>query len=161
MARYFAEIGPDNEVTRVVVAEDPAWLATTLGGTWTETLIEQPTLEQYAGIGMHYTQGIAPLGFVPEWVQPEGAHDAYPNSVWVWHNGVTWRSLQDANVFEPGVASWRENSSEWPPWVQPTGAQDAYQTGEKISWEGGHYVSTMDANVWNPATLPSGWELQP
>lgn len=44
----------------------------------------------------------------PEWVQPAGAHDAYPNGAKVSHNGKHWTSDIDANIYEPGVACWTE-----------------------------------------------------
>ena len=44
----------------------------------------------------------------PEWRQPEGAHDAYPDGAKVTHNGKRWVSLVDANVWEPGSAQWAE-----------------------------------------------------
>lgn len=44
----------------------------------------------------------------PEWRQPEGAHDAYPEGAKVTHNGKRWVSLVDANVWEPGSAQWVE-----------------------------------------------------
>ena len=40
----------------------------------------------------------------PEWVQPTGAHDAYPLGAKVSHNEKHWISLIDANVYEPTEA---------------------------------------------------------
>ena len=37
----------------------------------------------------------------PEWVQPQGAHDAYNKGDKVSHNEKHWVSLIDANVYEP------------------------------------------------------------
>lgn len=37
------------------------------------------------------------------WVQPLGAHDAYAIGAIVTHNGATWESIVDANVWEPGT----------------------------------------------------------
>lgn len=37
----------------------------------------------------------------PPWVQPTGAHDAYPKDARVTHSGRHWASLVDANVWEP------------------------------------------------------------
>ena len=37
----------------------------------------------------------------PEWVQPQGAHDAYNKGDKVSHNEKHWISLIDANVYEP------------------------------------------------------------
>lgn len=45
---------------------------------------------------------------IPAWVQPTGGHDAYAIGAQVAHNGNTWRSLINANVWEPGVFGWEE-----------------------------------------------------
>lgn len=45
---------------------------------------------------------------VPDWVQPTGATDAYSKGDKVRHNGKTWVSDVDANVWEPGVYGWTE-----------------------------------------------------
>lgn len=37
----------------------------------------------------------------PEWVQPQGSHDAYNTGDKVSHNEAHWVSLIDANVWEP------------------------------------------------------------
>jgi len=44
------------------------------------------------------------------WVQPTGAHDAYPIGARVTHNGHTWESWVAANVWEPGVYGWNQIS---------------------------------------------------
>lgn len=44
----------------------------------------------------------------PAWVQPLGAHDAYPKGAKVSHNGKHWVSSIDNNVWEPGVYGWEE-----------------------------------------------------
>lgn len=46
----------------------------------------------------------------PEWVQPTGAHDAYSKDSKVTHNGKKWISSYDANVWEPGVYGWEEQT---------------------------------------------------
>lgn len=46
----------------------------------------------------------------PEWKQPTGAHDAYKKGDKVTHNGKKWTSDVDANVWEPGVYGWSEES---------------------------------------------------
>lgn len=43
-----------------------------------------------------------------DWMQPTGAHDAYPQGWTVTHNGRQWESLTPANVWEPGISGWRE-----------------------------------------------------
>ena len=40
------------------------------------------------------------------WVQPVGAHDAYPLGAKVTHKGQTWTSTAAANIWEPGVYGW-------------------------------------------------------
>lgn len=47
----------------------------------------------------------------PEWVQPTGAHDAYAKDSKVTHNGKKWISSYDANVWEPGVYGWEEQTA--------------------------------------------------
>jgi len=53
----------------------------TIGGLW-ELVVEAPDEPQ-------------------PWVQPTGAHDAYPAGARVTHNGYIWESDIDANVWEP------------------------------------------------------------
>lgn len=42
---------------------------------------------------------------VPEWVQPDSTNP-YMTGDRVVHNGNTWRSLVDNNVWEPGIYGW-------------------------------------------------------
>lgn len=42
----------------------------------------------------------------PEWIQPQGAADAYNMGDKVSHNDSHWTSEVDANVWEPGVYGW-------------------------------------------------------
>jgi len=44
---------------------------------------------------------------IEEWVQPQGAHDAYNTGDRVTWNGSTWESEIDNNVWEPGVTGWK------------------------------------------------------
>ena len=47
----------------------------------------------------------------PEWVQPQGSHDAYAKGDRVSHNEKHWESLIDANVYEPSESVptlWKE-----------------------------------------------------
>ena len=48
----------------------------------------------------------------PEWKQPQGAHDAYEKGAKVSHNNKHWISEIDANVYEPGVYGWNEQTTE-------------------------------------------------
>ena len=90
------------------------------------------------------------------WVQPTGAHDAYPLGSTVTHNGKTWESLTPANVWVPGVSGWREVVASGPAaWVQPTGAHDAYPLGAKVTHANKTWTSTVAANIWEPGVY--GW----
>lgn len=47
----------------------------------------------------------------PEWIQPVGSTDAYEYGAKVSHNGKHWIStFEGANVWEPGVYGWSEQS---------------------------------------------------
>jgi len=47
-----------------------------------------------------------PAGTISEWVQPLGSEDSYHIGDKVTHNGHTWESTVDNNVWEPGVYGW-------------------------------------------------------
>lgn len=116
--------------------------------------------KQMADLSMAY---LSAAGVRPgdPWVQPAGAHDAYPEGWEVSHGGTTWVSTTPANVWEPGVSGWREKVEEGaapPEWVAPTGAHDAYSLGDLVTYQGGTYRSLMDGNVWSPTDNPAGWE---
>ena len=91
------------------------------------------------------------------WVQPTGAHDAYPIGAKATLGGKTWESLVPANVWKPPT-NWREVATV-PAWVQPTGAGDAYDLGAKVTFEGHVWESLIPANTWSPAAYPAGWQL--
>lgn len=103
----------------------------------------------------------APVGEYLPWVQPAGAHDAYPEGWIVTHGGKEWKSTTPANVWEPGVTGWREvtddTSGEYPEWVQPLGAHDAYQAGDKVVFNDRLWQSMIAGNVWQPGTDPKLW----
>ena len=48
-----------------------------------------------------------PAGIIPDWVQPQGGHDAYQMGDKVMHNGQVWESTINNNVWEPGVYGWQ------------------------------------------------------
>lgn len=93
------------------------------------------------------------------WVQPTGAHDAYPEGWAVSHSGAYWVSTTPANVWEPGVTGWREETDTgggvYPEWKQPLGYHDAYQIGFIVTYGGNIYESVLDNNVWAPEV--AGW----
>ena len=93
------------------------------------------------------------------WVQPQGAHNAYPLGRTVTHNGKTWENLTPANTHEPGVSGWREVVAEgYPAWVQPAGAHDAYILGAKVAHNGRLWECTqVNAGVNSYAPGVWGW----
>ena len=119
------------------------------------TITDAPT--QAAALADRYAAAIGRQDGDP-WVQPTGAHDAYPLGVTVTHDDKTWQALTAFCVWEPGVSGWREVVAEgYPAWVQPTGAHDAYSRGTRVSFEGADYESLIDGNVWSPTGYPAGW----
>ena len=97
-----------------------------------------------------------------QWVQPTTAADAYLAGDIVEHDGATWESTLNGNVWEPGVSGWRRKRKDGKPaaFVQPTGAHDAYRLGEKVTVDGAVYVSVIDFNVWSPEVYPAGWAVE-
>lgn len=68
------------------------WTPDATSGLWARVLIPDPSV-------------------IPEWEQPESTN-GYSNGDKVTHNGKTWESLTDNNVWEPGAVGtdsiWRE-----------------------------------------------------
>ena len=172
MSRYFAEVVND-EVTRVVVCDDPAWLADRLGGVWVETAdpyTDQPQTVRYAGPGWKYDPDWS-VRFAVPWTMPqpdpETGEYGYRVGAIVAHGGQFWVSTTPANVWEPGVAAWRAVPSEPgvpPQWVQPSGSTDAYRIHidadgvahpEQVTHNGQTWTTTVDNNVWEPGVY--GW----
>lgn len=64
------------------------WTPTDAPSLWTKVLIPSPSV-------------------IPEWEQPESTNP-YMKGDKVKHNGKTWESTIDNNVWEPGVYGWSE-----------------------------------------------------
>lgn len=113
----------------------------------------------------------------PEWIQPQGSHDAYPLGYKVSHNNHHWISLVDANVWEPSEENptlWEKQADPepqpepepepepeptYPEWVQPVGSEDAYHLGDIVSHNEKLWKSLIDNNVWEPSeSVPTLWE---
>lgn len=78
------------------------------GGAWTWT---GGPLGSLADLGRRIEEHTPPVPPAPGWVQPTGAHDAYPLGARVTWAGTVWESTVDSNVWEPGVSGWREVTS--------------------------------------------------
>ena len=115
--------------------------------------------EKIEDISYKYLQAVGkPEG--SDWVQPEGAHNAYPAGYVTTHNGKEWRSLVGGNVWEPGTSAWREVVPEGavpPEWVQPTGEHDSYAENDKVTFDGAVWISLTNGNVWSPSIDPTLW----
>jgi len=96
------------------------------------------------------------------WVQPTGAHDAYPAGAKVLYNVFTWENTIAANVWVPGVVGWTNltppEEPEVSPWKQPIGASDAYNIGDRCTFNGHLWESKINTNVWSPSAYPAGWK---
>lgn len=98
-------------------------------------------------------------------VQPTGAHDAYPLGWTVTDQGKTWESLVAGNSHKPGESGWREKvlPGRVPVWVQPSGAHDAYSFGDRVMHKRKKYINQHPGartNTWEPGVF-SGWVLEP
>ena len=130
---------------------------------WTARPWTEPELRQ------RETPDIDPMVLLTErlqpapvaWVQPTGAHDAYPPG-WVVLDaqGDRWQnSLSVPNVWPLDVYGWTNLDAVVPvgpqPWVQPLGSEDAYALGDRVTHNGQTWESTHAANVWEPGVF--GW----
>lgn len=77
--------------------------------------VVQPHVSQYDWSPEKAVSLFKKVGFTEEgaalWVQPMGAHDAYEKDDEVVHNGKTYVSTINGNVWEPGVYGWIEKPS--------------------------------------------------
>lgn len=108
------------------------------------------------------------------WRQPYWRKDYYRKGAQVTHNGATWVSDVNKNVWEPGVYGWHqaepsggtgetgpyEPDSEWPAYVEPTGKDTQYRKGDKVTFDGKHYVCVKNNVDGSPVEAPSSWELR-
>lgn len=94
------------------------------------------------------------------WVQPQGAHDAYPVGARVAHAGTTWINTIPANVWEPGVTGWTDEnpppaSQEW------VSGEQGLQVGARRTYQGATYevIQNPGVNIWPPPTVPALWRV--
>jgi len=94
-----------------------------------------------------------------EWVQPTGAHDAYPLGARVLYYSDVYESLIDANVWAPDVYGWKNLTAPitdaWSPGV-------AYSVNDEVVYEGLIYrcLQAHTSQVgWEPPAVPALWDL--
>lgn len=107
---HFAEIGSDNTVLRVIVADTKEWCENNLGGTWVQTSYNtignqhpegRPLHKNYAGIGYHW-DGVgfyAPQPF-PSWSKNE---DTY-----IWEAPVAYPTDGKFYIWNEADQKWDE-----------------------------------------------------
>lgn len=105
-----------------------------------------------------------------EWVQPQGAHDAYRLDATATRDGKLWRSLIDWNVWPPGDDTDPQSYRWWldltpvpdpppggvPAWVPGV----AYVTGDRVTYNGKVYICRQAHTAqtdWTPAAVPALW----
>jgi hypothetical protein len=98
MSRTFAEIN-DGIVERVVVCDDPAWLAEKLGGNWVETKTEDP-VEHYAGPGMGHDPAHRSK-FAPVWDPRLQASKEDISGMQVFDGGKIREVIKDGDRYRP------------------------------------------------------------
>ena len=103
----------------------------------------------------------------PDWVQPTGAHDAYPAGRIVQRNGVLYQSLTAANVWEPGgkgvsAGLWKTVTDAGDPPTTPDApkwaAGTAYKAGDLVSYSGKTYrvvQAHSSQAAWTPDAVPA------
>lgn len=100
-------------------------------------------------------QPTVPSGIIP--IYDSGLIGGYAlDDLVIWpEDGRIWKSLQNANVFEPGaVGTWRDQSLP-PIWVQPAGAIGLWHNGDVAEHNGQNWQCTIDNNAFEPGI--SGW----
>jgi hypothetical protein len=97
------------------------------------------------------------------WVQPTGAHDAYPVGARVTYGGYTWQNTIAANVWVPGVTGWTNLT---PPPASPNWAAGvAYKVNDLVVYTpNGFTYKCLQAHTsqagWNPPAVPALWAKQ-
>jgi hypothetical protein len=141
---YFGEPQPAVQGWFHPVPEEQELQLADPAATGVEVVEQLNSWPQLIPVGIGEGQAAEPL---PEWIQPQGAHDAYPLGMWVEHQGASYCSLLEANVWEPSPQTnfWRISPDPGPlPWKQPTGSMDAYDTGDQVT----HTVVGRDTDLW-------------
>lgn len=103
---------------------------------------------------------------VPEYVQPLGAHDAYPQDIYVTQDGKIYRSRRSGNVWEPKLHPelWEEvKAKDVPPQPAPPAAGPwetgkAYKVGDRVTYQSKTYrvvQAHTSAAHWTPDAVPA------
>ena len=101
----------------------------------------------------------------PAWVQPQGAHDAYPAGYIVQHEGRLWRSAHPANSWAPGTGDlWVEVTPDQAPAPEPAPSAPEwtpgtkYNPGDLVAYDGQVYRVVQEHTSqadWRPDGVPA------
>jgi chitodextrinase len=106
-------------------------------------------------------------GVIPDWQQPQGAHDAYPVGFEVYHPPTdrVWVSDMDANVWEPNspAASWtlRDDQEPLVPDTDEWQVGVSYSVGDRVMYNGVEYECRQAHTSlagWEPPNVPALWQ---
>lgn len=162
--------------------EELAKLRSDVGAEVDRRLILINSVQKIDAISAEYHEAVGnPKG--SDWVQPQGAHDAYPMNWEVTHGGKVWKSLIPNNVWEPGDPNnpvvhtlWEEvvppveepPLEEEPPAEEPPavaewdGNAKAYAVNDLVSFSGQTY-RCLQAHTsqpgWTPVVVPALWAI--
>lgn len=107
-----------------------------------------------------------PPANVPEYVQPLGAHDAYPKGAYITFKGKMYKSLIPANVWTPAAYArgWEQVAGKDVPTPPATPAAPAWETGKAykvgdlVAYKGKTYriaQAHTSAAHWTPDAVAS------
>ena len=94
---YFAEI-KDNEVIRVIVADNKEWCEKNLGGIWVETFIDKPN-HNYAGIGYSYIK------------DKNNFCESQPHKLWILDDTCLWQPPKERPLNK--LVKWDDTINDW------------------------------------------------
>lgn len=92
------------------------------------------------------------------WVQPTGAHDAYPVGARVTFGGYTWQNTIPANVWQPGVTGWTNLTP--PPATPEWAANTNYAINDEVTYLGLTYRCRQAHRSqvgWEPPNVLALW----
>lgn len=105
---HFAEIGADNKVVRVIVADTKEWCENNLGGNWVQTSYNthankhpenRPLHKNYAGVGFHW-DGVGFYAPQPydSWIFNEESY--------IWEAPVKYPDDGNSYIWDESVTNW-------------------------------------------------------
>lgn len=154
----------------------PAWvvpLAVTVGKVYSyggklyETIQAHTTQSDWTpNVARSLFKPFRPPDVISNWLQPVAAFDAYPLGWKVIHNGFTWQSAVNANVWQPGAvgseALWTNLTPPPAPANWAVGVD--YKVGDNVTYvPNGLKYQCLQAHksiaTWTPPVVPALWKV--